>query len=109
MQEFVFPALEAPAGSRTVGTSGGGGSPDTRETSTTLQTSLTPQQLLAHYAAQLQKSGWSVGAALAGDSLSAQRVSAKDTKGREWTGALTVVSMRSESHVTVQMARREVR
>ena len=106
MQEFVFPALEAPAGSRTVGTSGGGGSPDTRETSTTLQTSLTPQQLLAHYAAQLAKSGWSVGTALTGDSLSAQRVSAKDTKGREWTGALTVVSMHSESHVTVQMARR---
>src|SRR4051812_122821 len=106
MQEFVFPVLEAPAGSRTTGTAGGGGPPDTREISTTPQTALPPAQLLAHYSAQLQKSGWTLGTTLSGDSLSVERVSTKDTKGREWFGALTVIGFGSESHVTVQMAKR---
>ena len=105
-QELVFPALEAPPGSRTVGTSGGGGSPDTRGISTTLQSALTPSQVLTHYAAQLAKSGWTIGAPLTGDSLSAERVSARDTKGNEWSGVLTVVSAGGESHVALQMAKR---
>lgn len=109
MQDLVFPLLEAPPGSRTAGTSGGGGSLDTREISTTLQTTLTPPQLLAHYAAQLQKNGWIVGAPVNGDSISVQRVSARDTKGGEWTGALAVVDLGGQSHVSVQMARREGR
>ena len=107
MQDFVYPLLEAPPGSRTVGTSGGGGSIDTREISTILQTSLAPAQLLAHYAGQLQKNGWMVGAPVNGDSISVQRVSARDTKGGEWTGALTVVDLGTQAHVSVQMARRE--
>ena len=106
LEELVFPVLEAPAGSRTLGTSGTGGSLDWRDISTSLQTSLTPAQLLAHYAAQLQKGGWIVGTALTSDSLGAQRVTTKDTKGHEWTGALVVSASGTESHVALQMARR---
>jgi hypothetical protein len=105
MQEFVFPVLVAPPGSSTSGISGPGGSPDSRQVSTTLKTTLTAPQILAHYSAQLQKGGWIVGTPLTADSLGVERVTAKDTTGREWSGALTVVGMDGGAEVAIQMVR----
>jgi hypothetical protein len=57
--ETPLPSLLAPPGMRMNG--GGSGGAAGRESSASLQTEMTPGQLLAHYASQMQAQGWTLG------------------------------------------------
>jgi hypothetical protein len=87
------PALVGPPGARVHGmgtsTSFPEGSESTRGRVTT---SMTPAQLLAHYAPQLQQAGWTPSPPVAGPDAGTQTFRTRDPAGKEVFGVLAVVA-----------------
>ena len=65
--------------------------------------------LLAHYAAQLQSAGWTVGERLLGETMGAQAVTARDSHGEPWRGMLSVVPTGAMRDVRLSMAKSDER
>jgi hypothetical protein len=97
-----LPALTAPAGSvaRAEGTSYGG---DNMQTSARLDTLLSTDALLSHYARQLADAGWRTGERTAGAGTATQRLSARDSRGEPWSGVLMVITAGDGRDVVLRM------
>ncbi len=104
--ELPIPVLRAPAGSssRSSGTSGSG---DSETASVRLESSMTPDALLAHYGAQLAAAGWTVGTAVVSGTLAVLPVDATDAQGNAWRGALFVVELDGARDVSLHVTRRK--
>lgn len=104
-----FPALVPPPGATMISGGGAGGSIDTRETSTRLLSSMSVADLLAHYVAQLQKAGWTVGERLVGDAIGVQALTVRDSQGEPWRGILSVVPTGAMRDVRLSMSKSDER
>lgn len=106
-EAFPFPPLVAPAGVTSHMASGRGGGDDRREAYTRLQVDMTPEALVAHYAAQLERAGWTLGAAVQADGVALRSGSARDPQGRTWHGVLTAqrIGDGPERDVTLRVVR----
>ena len=94
--EIPLPLLSAPEGARTIsGDERASGSMDsdgegaTRATYTTLETRLSPAEILAHYARLLQAAGWTYSPPVTTGVSALQVLDMKDTRGRALRGILT--------------------
>lgn len=87
-----LPPLTPPAGVRfhSSGQSGGGSAVSAHVHMTT---TLPPTQLLAHFAAELQRAGWSIGEPQAVGELFTQQVSVQSADGQQWKGLLSVAAL----------------
>jgi hypothetical protein len=117
--DFPIPALTPPPGVRTVGggnsqssSSGGLTSDDERveerTVSTLLATALSPDSVVAHYAAQLAAAGWTGGAATRAEGVAMRVLTFRDDQGRVVQGVLTATALpgASERNVTLHVLRR---
>ena len=90
--EGPIPALYAPPGAKP-GRTGFGGGLGLSEASTTLETSLSPAELVAHYGPQVEQAGWTpLGPAAAAGPLATRMFRITDDKGRTWLGLLSAVA-----------------
>jgi hypothetical protein len=107
-EELPFPALVAPPGvTSTSVSSGSGGGGDRREAFTRMQVDMTPEALVAHYAEQLARAGWTLGTPQQADGVAMRPTSTRDAQGRTWQGVL-VVQRLGDGHdrdVTLRMVR----
>jgi len=97
-----IPALAAPFGV-TAMPGGTGWSNDNMRTSVSVDTTMSADSILAHYARQLTAAGWKVGKRLSDGSSALQPVSVRDPRGREWVGALTMISAADRREVVLSM------
>ncbi len=117
--EFPIPPLTPPPGVRTVGggnsqssSSGGLSSDDERveerTVSTLLATALSPDSVVAHYAAQLAAAGWTASAATRAEGVAMRVLTFRDDQGRMVQGVLTATALpgASERNVTLHVLRR---
>lgn len=94
--DVPFPTLQPLPGSMTQG--GGGGSSSSngvtteRRWSAHIQASASPADIAAHYAAELRRAGWTVGAPAATPGAAALTADTRDAQGQPWRGVLTVVA-----------------
>ena len=95
-RDLDVPPLQPPTGARTVGGGTGGGNGDLYA-SIRVETSLTPDALVAHYARQLGEAGWTLGAALAGKDLAIVPLEARDSRGQQWRGMISALSWPADS------------
>jgi hypothetical protein len=104
-----LPSLRPPAGVNV--TPGGTGSSSTNlETSARVDTTLSVDEVLAHYVKQLVAGGWKAARSpVVGEGVALQEVSARDDRGEEWSGALVVMTSHSQRNVTLRMLRDEER
>jgi hypothetical protein len=100
-----LPTLRPPAGvSATPEGYGAGG--DNFEARVRVDTTLSADEVLAHYVKELATSGWkAVPAPVIGDGVALQQMSARDEKGEEWHGTLLVTKSRSQREVLLRMMR----
>ena len=100
-----LPTLRPPAGVN-VRPGGTGSGTDNIETRARIDTTLSASEILAHYVKELTAAGWKPARApVLGDGVALHQVSARDEKGEEWRGALTVLTSRSEREVILRMIR----
>ena len=100
-----LPPLRAPRG-MTVRTTSSGASGTHVEATAKLDTSLTADAVIAHYAAELATAGWTVSAKpLVGDGVAMQRISARDKKGADWRGVLLLITAGDTQELTLRMTR----
>jgi hypothetical protein len=98
-----LPPLRAPRGV-SVTPGGMSSSGESFETNVRTDTTMSAQELLAHYAKELSLAGWQVvRSPILGEGVGIQQVSAKDDKGNEWRGMISVVSSSSRRVVTLRM------
>jgi hypothetical protein len=103
--ELPFPRLRAPEGAVSNGGLPGGGG-DRLEASTRLYHRATLQEIIAHYAAQLEAGQWKVGEAASGTGVVVRPLQATDPKGQSWRGTLTAIMLTSgELEVSIRMLR----
>lgn len=94
--DVPFPTLQPLPGSMTRG--GGGGSSSSNGVTTErrwtahIEASASPADIAAHYAAELRRAGWTVGAPAATPGASALTADLRDAQGQPWRGVLTVVA-----------------
>ena len=107
VDDFPFPALVAPPGATTRIGSGSAGGGDRREAYTRLEVDMTPQALLSHYATQLERAGWALGAPLQTEGLALRAGTVRDPQGRTWQAMLAVQMLEGgrERDVTLRVVR----
>jgi hypothetical protein len=88
-----LPTLVSPPDARMLGSSAGGGGRDARDASTRLGTEQRATEVAAHYAAQLQRAGWTMSTPIQGNGIVVYRVLGLDADQRPLTGALIVVEI----------------
>lgn len=91
--DVPMPALYPPEGSSGNFSSESSGGSSSRTSATRLRTSLSPAQLVSHYAAQLREAGWSLRAPVADELAAVQTGLLTDEEGRTWHGALVALSL----------------
>ena len=99
---FNFPMLRPPAGAYSRG-GGSCGSEDSQEQTARLETTLSATDLVAHYAAQLQTQGWTLGPRSGDSTMVMQLAKGHDDKGRNLTGILGAVVAAGSRDRTVFM------
>ena len=88
----IFPPLSAPTGARQSGSSSGGGGRN-YHTSADLDTTLSVQQVDAHYRQQLSAGGWTLGDSGSGPSVGWSTWRFTDDDETAWGGLLLVMQM----------------
>lgn len=107
-ESVALPTLESPPGARMLDYgSGWSGGRDSRGAHARLSTERGATEVAAHYATQLQRSGWSLSAPLRGNGMVIYRVQSFDTQKRPLTGVLMVVEIpeTSQLDITLRAAR----
>ncbi len=100
-----LPRLRAPRGVTVRTTSSGEGSTHV-ETTAKLDTSLTVDAVIAHYAAELATAGWTVSAKpLVGDGVAMRQISVRDKKGADWRGVLLLITSGDTHELTLRMTK----
>jgi hypothetical protein len=103
---LVLPALRAPYGLASRGSTSSGGGRNSVDASTRFDsTTMTPEALLAHYARQLVDAGWTSYSPAAHRTFSAQLFEARDELGRTWRGTLMVVPSGASRAISLTMSR----
>ncbi len=97
-----IPTLTAPLGV-TASADGTGWSGDNIRTSVRVDTTVSADSLLGHYAAQLRAAGWQLGKRLSDGTNALQPLSVRDTSGKRWVGAMTLVTAADWRSVTLNM------
>jgi hypothetical protein len=94
--EVPFPTMQPLPGSVTrghaSGTSSSNGITRERSWSAHIETSATPGDIAAHYAAEMRRAGWTVEAPASTPSVAAVTAETRDAQGQPWRGVLTVVA-----------------
>ena len=83
-----IPPLAAPAGARSVGTTGGG-SIDEWHSSISLRTNLSLDEVRDHYITQLREHGAEIGSAAATEEAVLVMIKLSDPEGERWSGTIT--------------------
>lgn len=86
--ESPIPALSLPQGARSGGGGSGGGGDEWRADAR-IRTDLPVSALLSHYAAQLEREGWTPGDKAETDGIAVQTFSVSDAEGRSWYAVLS--------------------
>lgn len=102
--QSLIPSLVAPAGAMQSSSSGGGSS-DQWYTGTQLTTSLTADELAAHYGDQLQTAGWTQIDQTSADPVATSIWSLSDEEGNPWTGILIIIQGSEQTNAMLQVAR----
>jgi hypothetical protein len=89
----TLPTLESPPGARMLGGGSGGGGRESREAYTRLATEQGAVEVGTHYAAQLQRAGWTVTAPIRANGMVVYRVQSLDAQKRPLTGALIALEI----------------
>lgn len=97
-----IPTLAAPFGVE-ASPEGTGWSGDNMHTSVHVDTTLSADSLLEHYARQLVAAGWQVGGRLSDGSIALLPLSVRDATGKAWVGALTLITTGDSRTVTLNM------
>lgn len=100
-----LPRLLAPKGSYSNGGGGHGGQDEQFASAVIERTTLTPKELLEHYAAQLTSAGWSALPMATTDRSAVQPLDARDASGAPWAGSIFVTSRGKVLDVTLSMHR----
>jgi hypothetical protein len=87
----LIPSLKAPRGARMTGGGGGSSSDGSAYSSTDMESSLTAEELLAHYNAQLEQAGWKMVDQGLSDVVGWSTWRLADKAGKEWGGTLMVM------------------
>jgi hypothetical protein len=107
---LALPSLPPPPGLYATRSGGGSSSDGSMNASTQLADStMSAAAVLAHYAAQLAKGGWTVYPATTADLFAVQPLQARDKDGAVWYGMLTVLPSAKTREVTITMTRLEAR
>lgn len=97
-----IPSLTAPSGV-TASAGGTGWSGENMRTSVNVDTTISADSLLEHYARQLAAAGWQMGKRLSDGSTALQPLSFRDARGKEWVGALTLIMGADSRTVTLNV------
>lgn len=90
----VIPTLLPPPAAREyLGGMGGSYGPDSAESTATLRTDLAPEEVAAHYAAQLEGAGWRRGDEGSGGPLAWSTWETADEEGEVWAGVFSAVRL----------------
>lgn len=100
-----LPKLLPPKGSYSLGGGGHGGQDEQLASALVERTTLTPKELLDHYATQLSAAGWTALPMTSTDRSAVQSFDARDTSGGPWAGALSVAASGKMLGVTLWMHR----
>jgi hypothetical protein len=104
-EPLAIPPLHAPRGVA-VRPGSRGWSNDAMELSAQLDTTISTDAILAHYASQLTAAGWkALGAPSRAEGVAAQQLSTREASGAEWRGAVFVVTVGNRRDVMLRMAR----
>lgn len=94
--DVPFPTMQPLRGSVTRGHASGSSSSNgittERSWSAHIETSATPADVAAHYAAEMRRAGWTVEAPASTPSVAAVTAETRDAQGQPWRGVLTVVA-----------------
>jgi hypothetical protein len=90
----LIPSLKAPRGAQMTGGGGGSSSDGSAYSSTDMESSLTAEELLAHYNAQLEAAGWELVDQGLTDGVGWSAWKLADKDGKEWGGTLLVMEGR---------------
>jgi hypothetical protein len=82
---------------------GTGWSGDDIRTSVSVDTTVSADSLLGHYAAQLRAAGWQLGQRLSDGTNALQPLSVRDASGKQWVGTMTLVTAADRRSVTLNM------
>jgi hypothetical protein len=101
--EIELPTLHPPSGVRAIGSSGSGGD-NYRESTTRLTTTLTPTNLVDHFAEQLKQAGWTINSRLTAEDVAVLTASKPDKDGRRMNGTLLTTRLGdSERQATIRV------
>jgi hypothetical protein len=87
------PALPLPASANMVGSGSSSASDHMASTSAYVDSTLSPGELVEHYASELEAAGWTSAGAVAGESYASREVARIDEAGEEWVGLVTATKM----------------
>lgn len=104
-----IPPLLPPTGLRSVGSGSSSAGSSMYVRTSFDSTTMTPRELLAHYAAQLTAAGWRSFAPTVADSFAAQHFEVRDEWDRIWRGTLLVMPTGHRRDVGILMARPDIR
>ncbi len=93
----LIPSLKAPSGAQMTGGGAGSSGDGSAYSSTDMETSLTAEELLAHYNAQLKEAGWELVDQGLTDVVGWSTWKLKDKDGKAWGGTLMVMEKRQFS------------
>ncbi len=91
-RESRLPTLVGPPGVRVFGTGSGSSSDGSESTRARIRAATAPAQLLAHYAAELERAGWTPSPPVANAELGQQTFRKRDAAGKELFGLLSAVA-----------------
>lgn len=100
-----LPRLLAPKGSYSLGGGGHGGQDEQLASAVIERTTLTPRELLEHYASQLTAAGWTALPIASTERSAVQPFDARNASGDPWSGSLFVTSRGKALDVTLWMHR----
>jgi hypothetical protein len=88
-----IPMLPPPASANMVGGGGSSGSDHMASTSAYVESTLSPGELVEHYASELEAAGWTSAGAVAGESHASRELAMLDEAGAEWVGLVSATKM----------------
>lgn len=93
IEENPLPNLSSPPNTRTLSTTGGGGSSQGYDSKALLETELNGQTLAADYAAQLKQASWTSSGGGQSGPMTWSSWNLKDRQGRSWQGMLSLLKV----------------
>ena len=100
---LAIPALSAPLGV-SAQAEGSGWNGNHMSTSVSVDTTMSADSLLDHYARQLTNAGWQTGKQLSDGHTAVRAVSTHDANGQLWSGALTLITAGSRRTILLNMS-----